>query len=773
MPSVSRYRTWLAVPADEIEDLKKAHPPMNGHTPVIWDKEHKLWFARPGADLSRLDRWLPRPQDVSMNGSDPVTEFAQVLENAGLVLKELPVMDGKIHRVPTADDKKGQKSGAYRGFLDGRPAGWYRDYRSADDSPITWTFSGGEQTDPRARLHLKAHSMQRREDAERELKAQYNRQAAYARRYVNKWPQATAHEYLTRKGIQAAPGVRVNNKNELVIPFSNRNGAIRSYQRIPVTGGKDARILKDSEKTGNWFALGTPRNGQPVLFAEGYATAASLHEATGLPVLMTVDGGNMIAVAENARQKWTQSPFIFCADNDHAIRVNKGSDMDNAASEFVTTFLEKRNSGNGILPDIETRIQRAADEYERAVQKSLPIDNGEQSRKEALKSYLTTYGWVTLGAWYQTFATANQRLAELADRAPAVTSMSSLGEVGDTDLFSAVMGAYKTQLQNSTYTPTIGTITTQDESNAANSTDPQSVVMKSIAPTILKWTNQAATEWSGTGTTSNQVNPLIKMKNIGDYTLGTTEILWTGYTTVRVLATMGDNSIFGKAVNLFSGLPKGFVALLDAAAPPIYFLLFLLFCAGFSLSIYLPFIPFIFWMTGIGNWIVSVLIGCTAGPLWAATHLGTSEDRGSRAAYGYIYLIDSMIRPPLMVFGFFFASVAIIAVGTILNSLFGAALVNVQVKSLTGIFSLAGFLLIYARMCTTSVAAIFALQAYLPDHVINFLGGRDGVNTLGNLTSSVKDIFAGSNRNIRHSPGVREDRLKNVTKDDNKDGIKG
>ncbi|HFU9834439.1 TPA: DotA/TraY family protein, partial [Escherichia coli] len=319
---------------------------------------------------------------------------------------------------------------------------------------------------------------------------------------------------------------------------------------------------------------------------------------------------------------------------------NMISDMDNAASEFVTTFLEKRNSGNGILPDIETRIQRAADEYERAVQKSLPIDNGEQSRKEALKSYLTTYGWVTLGAWYQTFATANQRLAELADRAPAVTSMSSLGEVGDTDLFSAVMGAYKTQLQNSTYTPTIGTITTQDESNAANSTDPQSVVMKSIAPTILKWTNQAATEWSGTGTTSNQVNPLIKMKNIGDYTLGTTEILWTGYTTVRVLATMGDNSIFGKAVNLFSGLPKGFVALLDAAAPPIYFLLFLLFCAGFSLSIYLPFIPFIFWMTGIGNWIVSVLIGCTAGPLWAATHLGTSEDRGSRAAYGYIYLID-------------------------------------------------------------------------------------------------------------------------------------
>ncbi|EFW1378657.1 DotA/TraY family protein, partial [Shigella sonnei] len=283
---------------------------------------------------------------------------------------------------------------------------------------------------------------------------------------------------------------------------------------------------------------------------------------------------------------------------------NMISDMDNAASEFVTTFLEKRNSGNGTLPDIETRIQKAADEYERAVQKSLPTDNGEQSRKEALKSYLTTYGWVTLGAWYQTFATANQRLAELADRAPAVTSMSSLGEVGDTDLFSAVMSAYKTQLQNTTYTPPLGTVTSANEQRMANAQDPKSALSEMMSFFVYR-TNWIATEISGTGTTSDQVNPLIKMKNIGDYTLGTTEILWSGYTTVRVLATVGDNSIFGKVANLFSGLPKGLVALLDAAAPPIYFLLFLLFCAGFSLSIYLPFIPFIFWMTGIGNWIVS------------------------------------------------------------------------------------------------------------------------------------------------------------------------
>lgn len=288
---------------------------------------------------------------------------------------------------------------------------------------------------------------------------------------------------------------------------------------------------------------------------------------------------------------------------------------------------------------------------------------------------------------------------------------------------------------------------------------------------MQRFTNKIATRASGTGTDSSQVNPLIKMKNIGDYTLVAAEGTLTAFTATRVLAAMGEGSLIGKALNLTTGTVSGVNKGLDAISPAVYFLLLLLFTAGFTLSIYLPFIPFIYWMIGIGNWIVSVLVGCTAGPLWGATHLGTSQDRGSRAAYGYIYLIDTMIRPPLMVFGFFFASVAIIAVGTILHALFGAALVNVQATSLTGLFSLIGFLMIYARLCTALVSSMFALQAYLPDYVISFLGGRDAANTLGNMASSVRDIFAAGGQNIRRTPGVDAKGLNNKPSD--KDGING
>ncbi|EJZ1952064.1 DUF5710 domain-containing protein [Escherichia coli] len=372
----SRYRTWLAVPPEETEAVKNAVPPLNGRKAVAWDPEKKLWYARAGTELSLLERWLPRPQELSMDAGDPVTEFAQVLENAGLVIQGLPQMDGAIHRVATRDDKKGAKSGAYRAYLDGRPAGWYRDYRSADDSPTNWVFSGGEQHDPLARLHLRAFAQQQRDDNARKLQQQYNKQAGYARSYINGLPQATAHEYLTRKGIRAAPGVRLNNKNELVIPFSNGRGEIRSYQRIPVTGGKDARILKDSEKTGNWFTFGTPENGRPLLFAEGYATAASLHEATGLPVLMTVDAGNMIAVAENARQIWTDSPFVFCADNDHQREINKGVFSATKAAEvtngevIIPAFTEAEKA-QGLTDFNDLDASRGRDNFQNAMNAQL------------------------------------------------------------------------------------------------------------------------------------------------------------------------------------------------------------------------------------------------------------------------------------------------------------------------------------------------------------------------------------------------------------------
>ncbi len=443
--------------------------------------------------------------------------------------------------------------------------------------------------------------------------------------------------------------------------------------------------------------------------------------------------------------------------------------MDSAAKTFLKTFIERRDNNTGTFEDVESIIQSAASSYESTVQQAINNVNGENTIQEALTEYLDTQGWITLGAWYQTFATANQRLASIANQAPSVTSLSSIGESGPTDLYQAVLAAYRTNLQNTTYTPpssASGVVLSKDEIDTQESGNVTTYIHKLLSPSWgIKGVNAIIDILN-----KNSSSPLIVMKNIGDYTLTSVETTYGAYIAAQAITKGAGKSFIGWFVDKFTGAATFINKIFSVTAPAINFFLLWVFVIGFQLSIFLPAIPFIFWMIGVGNWVVSVLIGCAAGPLWAATHLGVEQDRGSRAAYGYIYLIDGMIRPALMVLGFMFASVAVVAVGTILNKLFAVALTNIQADSLTGIVSIVGFLMIYARMCTTMVTNIFALQAYMPDYIIAFLGGREAANTYSGMVDSVQGIFASGGKNVRESPATHIIQKKDTNKND--DGIK-
>ncbi|WP_254592068.1 DUF5710 domain-containing protein, partial [Candidatus Williamhamiltonella defendens] len=109
-------KTWLVIPYDELSLAKEAAKKLpQGENALGFDQDLKLWFAKPGADLSALQRWLPDPMSQAPTKLDPRDEFAQVLTEAGFELDGPPEMDGQLHRVNTSEDKSGQKTGAYTG----------------------------------------------------------------------------------------------------------------------------------------------------------------------------------------------------------------------------------------------------------------------------------------------------------------------------------------------------------------------------------------------------------------------------------------------------------------------------------------------------------------------------------------------------------------------------------------------------------------------------------------------------------------------------------
>ncbi|WP_426154105.1 DotA/TraY family protein [Pseudomonas sp. DC3000-4b1] len=433
------------------------------------------------------------------------------------------------------------------------------------------------------------------------------------------------------------------------------------------------------------------------------------------------------------------------------------STLDQAAQAFVSTYLSKRDQDTGSFQNIETQIQNAAAAYENTVNLAINKIDFKDSLQSQLSTQIKSSGWVALGSWYHTFATANSKTNDVASVTPVVTGMSNMGEPGVGELYNEVFAAYKAQVQNSNYTPPLGTQIAKDDGAAATAVDPNSVFVSFFNKPMQMVTSLLATSRIGTeADSSNQINPLIKMQQVGDVTLDATATLTTVYAVAVGAASASSNSILGKLGGIFA-INGGAVAkdVLNSLAPIFFFLMFALMAIGFSLAVFLPAVPFLFWMIGVFNWLVSVLVGCAAGPMWAATHLGAEEDKGSRSAYGYIFLIDMMLRPPLMVLGFFFASVTVVAGGTILNILFASALANANADSIVGIFKMIGWLMIYARIATFGVTRLFGLQASLADYVISFLGGREGANLMGGMVDNMKGMFGAAGTGAQRAPGIK------------------
>lgn len=435
------------------------------------------------------------------------------------------------------------------------------------------------------------------------------------------------------------------------------------------------------------------------------------------------------------------------------------STLSRSAENLVSSWLRYQEGTQSSLPDVETEIQQAARRYEDTINTATAAVNNEGAIRGELARYLRQSGWISLGAWYQSFATANQKVNSIAQQSPVVTGPSSMGEVGVGRLYEEIQTAVMVQKKNSAYTPSLGSANAEGERNLDDVQTANSALLKVIpglsGDRFANFIIQSVMT-SGNPDASEQINPLLKMKAIGDYTLGTAQATFVAFTSAKAFVDWGEGTLWGKAINAVSG--AGFIAksVIGAISPVIYFLLFILMSIGFSLSIFLPFIPLIYWITACTSWLGSVLIGTTAGSLWAATHIGTEEDKGSRANYGYIFLIDAAIRPSLMVFGFFFASLVVVAIGTLLNILILPALTNVQADSTTGLASIIGILMIYARLCTTLVSSAFSLQVYLPDYVIAWLGGREAAQMMKGAVESTRSMFAGFGSKAGHAPGFKK-----------------
>lgn len=177
---------------------------------------------------------------------------------------------------------------------------------------------------------LKALAEERRAAQEREAAQRAVREQAAAAEAVRLWEAGTdegSSPYLARKGVQAH-GVRFGPGGVLLVPMRNAAGELCNLQTIrperPADGGPDKLFLKGGRKTGAFHLVGQPEGAAWLLVAEGYATAASCHEATGRPVAVAFDAGNLAHVVRALRGRYGAARLLVCGDDDAATAARTG-----------------------------------------------------------------------------------------------------------------------------------------------------------------------------------------------------------------------------------------------------------------------------------------------------------------------------------------------------------------------------------------------------------------------------------------------------------------
>jgi putative DNA primase/helicase len=241
-----------------------------------------------------------------MLNNEITVQIQSAMVRAGIDCPEdlIFICDGKIHRFGTKGDK-------------GKPC-WYVIHVFTDG--FVWCSFGCWKRCVSETWHNHNQGLSEQEknlikQKKEQLKMELQERQARAKKSVNcAWDGAqqsfAAHPYLTRKQVKSF-GLRLY-KGLLLIPLYNENRELCSLQFINSEGAK--WFKQDTHIKGCFFPVG---NVDGIIYiAEGYATAAAIHEATSRSVIVAFSAHNLLPVAKITRKQYSNAEIIICADND-------------------------------------------------------------------------------------------------------------------------------------------------------------------------------------------------------------------------------------------------------------------------------------------------------------------------------------------------------------------------------------------------------------------------------------------------------------------------
>ena len=264
------------------------------------------------ADLTKIlgGPWAPTTTENRV--APPEDQFREEMLNAGIQPPDEIILDGQLRRFRT-DNKRTDRSGWYVGHADGICTMIFGDWRQGIEKTIKATtnrpYTVAEEMAHVARIAAAK--------AARDIERKKQNEAAASTVDII-WSEGASaspeHPYLKRKGIQPH-GAKITGDGRLMVPLFDDSGVLASLQYIDAEGGK--LYHPGGSVSGKFCIIGTLDVPGVLYLAEGYATAATIHEVSNRPVIVAYSASNLVPVTCTLRDLYGQAQdIVIVADND-------------------------------------------------------------------------------------------------------------------------------------------------------------------------------------------------------------------------------------------------------------------------------------------------------------------------------------------------------------------------------------------------------------------------------------------------------------------------
>lgn len=524
------------------------------------------------------------------------------------------------------------------------------------------------------------------------------------------------------QGVIAPPGIAPGVQSSAVDSsiahqIAMMNLCVLSYNKYANLMGSDSSSSPDAAfiaiKNDGLYTAGAPMDCGSIVFTDTSSTV-DYRSNTGVLQSIGLGGFRNNAVDYESIKEMAKSTS--------KIRMTTLGNLQNEIAPIMTEWFS--GAAEETFPPypgekLSAALKKVSEDEMSAVKQAMTAAGAANSSvKGNIESSMMNGGWMTMGAWYSTFAEVNSALQTAAtssrlDVAPPDFSKTKLPDTVSKPLLSF---AIKKQAEPQT----CGALMIKYSANAIGNCS----IGQSFSTFLIE---KVVSNTGGEG----MINPVIASKNIGDWMLTAVAGVIVGKGALMVAEKFSKmplnplgliNAVKNYATAGDSG--GGFLSVLAGGTSKIApYILLAMVSIGIVYAVYIPFVPYLTWFSGLVSYIASVIEGLVAAQVWSFSHLHTDgEGMGQKTEKGYVYILNMLLRPGLMVIGFFMASGIVTLLGTFFFQQFATALANVQGDTVTGPLIFIGIVGVVMIALVSLIQTAFNLIYEVPDRVIAWFG---------------------------------------------------